>query len=36
VVNSTVHALLSHLSQPELKTLIDLLERARRMAAPLK
>ena len=36
VVNSTVHGLLAHLSQAELKTLIDLLERARRMAAPLK
>ncbi|MHB2007872.1 MAG: MarR family winged helix-turn-helix transcriptional regulator [Acidobacteriaceae bacterium] len=36
VVNSAVHGLLAHLSQPELKTLIDLLERARRMATPLK
>jgi DNA-binding MarR family transcriptional regulator len=34
VVNSTVHALLSHLSQPELKTMIDLLERARLFAEP--
>lgn len=34
VVNSTVHALLSHLSQSELKTLIDLLERARLFAEP--
>jgi DNA-binding MarR family transcriptional regulator len=29
VVNSTVHALLAHLSQVELKTLIELLERTR-------
>jgi DNA-binding MarR family transcriptional regulator len=34
VVSSTVHALLSHLAQSELKTLIDLLERARLFAEP--
>jgi len=34
VVNSTVHALLSHLSSSELKTMIDLLERARLFAEP--
>jgi MarR family transcriptional regulator, organic hydroperoxide resistance regulator len=34
VMNSTVHALLSHLSQSELKTMIDLLERARLFAEP--
>jgi MarR family transcriptional regulator, organic hydroperoxide resistance regulator len=34
VVNSTMHALLSHLSSSELKTMIDLLERARLFAGP--
>jgi len=34
VVDSTVHALLSHLSSSELKTMIDLLERARLFAEP--
>jgi DNA-binding MarR family transcriptional regulator len=34
VVNSTVHALLSHLSSSQLKTMIDLLERARLFAEP--
>jgi DNA-binding MarR family transcriptional regulator len=34
VVNSTVHALLSHLSSSELKTMVDLLERARLFAEP--
>jgi DNA-binding MarR family transcriptional regulator len=34
VVNSTVHALLVHLSGAEMKTLIDLLERARLTARP--
>jgi DNA-binding MarR family transcriptional regulator len=34
VVNRTVNALLSHLSSSELKTMIDLLERARRFAGP--
>jgi DNA-binding MarR family transcriptional regulator len=34
VVDGTVHALLSHLSQPELKTMIALLERARLLAEP--
>ncbi len=34
MVNSTVHALLSHLSSAELKTMIDLLERARLFAEP--
>jgi DNA-binding MarR family transcriptional regulator len=34
VVNSTVNALLSHLSSSELKTMIDLLKRARRFAGP--
>lgn len=36
VVNSTVNALLSHLSQSELRTMIDLLERARLATAPSK
>lgn len=34
VVNNTVNALLAHLSEAELRTLIDLLERARLTAAP--
>jgi DNA-binding MarR family transcriptional regulator len=34
VVNRTVHSLLSHLAQSELKTLIGLLERARLYAEP--
>lgn len=34
VVNSTVNTLLAHLSRAELRTLIDLLERARLTAAP--
>ncbi len=34
VVNSTVNALLSHLSSSQLKTMIDLLERARLFAEP--
>jgi DNA-binding MarR family transcriptional regulator len=34
VVDGTVHALLSHLSSSELKTMIDLLERARLFAEP--
>jgi MarR family transcriptional regulator, organic hydroperoxide resistance regulator len=34
VVNSTVHAMLSHLSPLQLKTMIDLLERARLFAEP--
>jgi DNA-binding MarR family transcriptional regulator len=34
VVNSTVNALLTHLSEAELRNLIDLLERARLTAAP--
>lgn len=34
VVDSTVHALLSHLSSSQLKTMIDLLERARLFAGP--
>lgn len=36
VVNDTVHALLAHLSQADLRTLVDLLERARQTAAPLQ
>jgi MarR family transcriptional regulator, organic hydroperoxide resistance regulator len=34
VVDSTVHAMMSHLSSTELKTMIDLLERARLFAEP--
>jgi DNA-binding MarR family transcriptional regulator len=34
VVDSTVHAFLSHLSQSELRTMIDLTERARLFAEP--
>ncbi len=34
VVNTTVNALLSHLSSSQLKTMIDLLERARLFAEP--
>jgi DNA-binding MarR family transcriptional regulator len=34
VVNRTVNVLLSHLSSSELKTMIDLLERARQFAGP--
>ncbi|HEY5254131.1 MAG TPA: hypothetical protein VIJ53_05745, partial [Acidobacteriaceae bacterium] len=34
VVDSTVHALLSHLASSQLKTMIDLLERARLFAEP--
>ncbi|MGC1872254.1 MAG: MarR family transcriptional regulator [Acidobacteriaceae bacterium] len=34
VVDSTVHALLSHFSSSQLKTMIDLLERARLFAEP--
>jgi MarR family transcriptional regulator, organic hydroperoxide resistance regulator len=34
IVNSTVHALLSHLSSSDLKTMIALLERARLFAEP--
>lgn len=36
VVNGTVHALLTHLSPADLRTMIDLLERARLTAAPPK
>ncbi|HZC42637.1 MAG TPA: MarR family transcriptional regulator [Acidobacteriaceae bacterium] len=34
VVDSTVHVLLSHLSESEMKTMIDLMERARLFAEP--